>query len=275
MTLMPRNKVRTFYSPRHTPVLKRIILLDRRVLIEIESLDKSFILSWVIRLKSDRELVRDEVCPEEQEHCWADKVDSCTEWVRVSVSHTLVITARQAFTQHSDDVIPSQHAPPVPEDTGPAVLCKAPVNTRMRTHARMHLHVQGLVMHVPTNIQTHTHSHSCKYTPKHTQFPTHKHTSSVSWTFGNAVCELPSFQGKAWPFTSILLCACTNCRVVQSIPGRWCLKAHFVSQCVQVILSKLLTRVVRKWECSREGSGRKEFYLTVIYFPEDFHSVWD
>ena len=163
------------------------------------------------------------------------------------MSHTLVITARQAFTQHNDDVTPSQHAPPVPEDTGPAVLCKAPVNTHTRTYMFMGLWCMC------TQTYRHTHSHSCKYTPKHTQYPTHKHTSSVSWTFGNAVCELPSFQGKAWPFTSILLCACTNCRVVQRIPGRWCLKAHFVSCCVQVILSKLLTRVVRKWECSRVG----------------------
>lgn len=181
MTLMPRNKVRTFYSPRHTPVLKRIILLDRRVLIEIESLDKSFILSWVIRLKSDRELVRDEVCPEEQEHCWADKVDSCTEWVRVSVSHTLVITARQAFTQHSDDVIPSQHAPPVPEDTGPAVLCKAPVNTRTRTHACTYM-FKGLWCMCP---QTYRHTHI------HILANTHPNTPSSLHTNTPAVCPEP------------------------------------------------------------------------------------
>lgn len=100
-----------------------------------------------------------------------------------------------------------------------------------------------------------TQSYSCKYTPKHTHYPTHKHTSSVSRTFGGAVCELPSFQGKAWPFTSILVFACTNCRVVQSIPGRWCLKAHFVSQCVQVILPELLTRVVRKGSVAEVGQA--------------------
>lgn len=113
------------------------------------------------------------VCPEEQEYCWADEVDSCTEWVRVLVSHTLVITARQAFTQHSNDVIQSQHALLVPEDTSPAVLSKALVT---------HLHVHGLVMHaytqhVHTNI--HSQSDSCKYTPKHTHYPTHTNTPAV------------------------------------------------------------------------------------------------
>lgn len=141
----------------------------------------------------------------------ADEVDSCTEWVRVLVwvSHTLVIIAvRQAFTQHTDDVIQAQHALPVPVDTSAAVLSKTLVT---------HLHVHGLVMHTYTH--TCTRSHSCKYTPKHTQYPAHKHTSSVSRTFSIAVCELPSFQGKAWPFTSILVFACTNCRVMQVYLG--------------------------------------------------------
>lgn len=113
-----------------------------------------------------------------------------------------------------------------------------------------------------------TQSHSCKYTHKHTRYPIHKHTSSVSRTFGFAVCKLPFFQGKAWPFTSLLVFACTNCWVVQSIPEPWCLKAHFVGWCVQVSLPKLLTKLVRKGRVA--CWIREKFYLTDINFPLKF-----
>lgn len=68
--------------------------------------------------------------------------------LRALVSHTMFIAARQAFTQHSNDVIQSQRAPPVPEDTSPAVLSKALVDT--------HLHVHGLVMHACNHMCTQT-----------------------------------------------------------------------------------------------------------------------
>lgn len=83
----------------------------------------------------------------------------------------------------------------------------------------VHTHTCSWACNACTHKHTLTQSHSCKYTPKHTHYPTHKHTSSVSRTFGIAVCELPSFQGKAWPFTSILVFAYTNCWVVQVYLG--------------------------------------------------------
>lgn len=117
----------------------------------------------------------------------------------------------------------------------------------------------------------HSQSHSCKNTPKHTHYPTHKHMSNVSKSperLALLVCKLPAFQGKTWPFTSILVFACTNCRAVQTLPGRWCLKAHSVSQCVQVILPKLLTRLVREGSVAREV--KQEFYHTKINFLRFF-----
>ncbi len=101
--------------------------------------------------------------------------------LRVLVSHTLVITARQAFTQHSDDVIQSQHALPVPEDTSPAVLSWALVNTRLYSYA--HLHVHGLVMHAWTHTCTQTYSHILANT--HPNTPTTPHTNTP------AVCPEP------------------------------------------------------------------------------------
>lgn len=179
----------------------------------------SFAWSCVIRLKRCSGLARDKVCPEEQGTVGLMKwtvVPSGREcWYPTHQSSLL----DKPFTQPCDDVIQSQHALPVPEDTSPAVLGKAVVNT--------HLHVHGLVqgIHVLTCAHKHalTQSHSCKNTPKHTHCPAHKHTSNVSKSperLALLVCKLPAFQGKTWPFTSILVFACTNCQAVQTLPGR-------------------------------------------------------
>ena len=135
----------------------------------------------------------------------------------VWASHTLVIAVGR--TQRSNDVIQSQHAPAVPEYTSPAVPSKAMVKTHLNTHTPTRSCACSAGMHSLTFAHKHTltQSHYCEYTPKHTHHPTHKH--SVSRAFGIAVCELPSLQGKVWPFTSSLVFTCTNCWVVQVYLG--------------------------------------------------------
>lgn len=68
-----------------------------------------------------------------------DEVDSCTEWVRVLVSHTLVVTDGQAFTQQGNDVTQSQHALAVPKDTSPTVLHKAMVKTHLNLYTHTYM----------------------------------------------------------------------------------------------------------------------------------------
>lgn len=141
---------------------------------------------------------------------------------------------------------------------------QAVVKTPLHLHTQ--LHVPRLVsIHALTRAHKHalTQSHSSRNTPKHTHYTTHKHTSNVSRSPELAVCKLPSFQGKTWPFTSILVFACANCQAVQTLPWRWCLKAHSVSQRVQVILPKLLTRLVRNG-CSSGGRAIRFLWSSIV-----------
>lgn len=151
-----------------------------------------------MRWKSCSELARDEVCPEEQRHCWADEGDSCTESARVSVFQTLVITTTgQFFTQHSDDVIQSQHAPSVHEDTGPAVLSMRRVNTHL--HLCRHLRVHGLIMQACTHMCTQTSTHTVTFLQIHTQTHPLPHTQTHQPCVQNFwLCCLwvPLFSGK-------------------------------------------------------------------------------
>lgn len=134
---------------------------------------------------------------------------------------------------------------------------QAVVNTQL--HLYTPLHVPGLVRHSCTHMCTQACTHTVTFMQKHTQ--THQQCVQKS----RACClQLPSFQAKTWPFTSILVFACANCQAVQTLPGRWCLKAHSVSQWVQVILPKLLTRLVRNGSVAQEAE--LEFYRTKIHF---------
>lgn len=128
----------------------------------------------------------------------------------VRIPHVWSSLQDKPFMQHCYDVMRSQHALPVPEDTSPAVFSKAAVNTHQRLHAHAPFNASTR-SHVHTD--THSHGHILANTPKHTHYPAYKHTSSVSRTFAIAICEPTSFQGRA--FTGILVFACTNCWVVQ------------------------------------------------------------
>lgn len=110
--------------------------------------------------------------------------------------------------------------------------------------------------HVHTSMHSHSHSHA----KTHPNTPITPHTNTPAMCPEVQNCKLPSFQGKTWPFTSILVFACANCQAVQTLPWRWCLKAHSVSQWVQVILPKLLTRLVRNGSVAQEAE--LEFYRT-------------
>lgn len=103
------------------------------------------------------------------------------------MSHTLVITAEQAFTQHSSDVIQSQHALPVPKDTSPAVLSGAVVST--------HLHVRMSVMHPCTR------SRILANTEPHTN--TRQRVHNV-W---HCCLQAPLFAGKGLGLSQASLCA--------------------------------------------------------------------
>lgn len=107
--------------------------------------------------------------------------------------------------------------------------------------------------HMHTSIHSYTHIHA--ETHPNTSVTPHTNTLAVCPKVQNLVhccLQAPLFQGKSWPFTSILVFACTNCQTVQTIPGHWCLKAHSVSRHVQVILPKLLTGLVSKANVARE-----------------------
>lgn len=145
-----------------------------------------------------------------------------SEWLLAS--HTLVITVGQAFTQHSNDVIQSQHAPAVPEDTRPAVLSKAMVNTHLNIHTPTRSSACSTCMHLLTQ------SHYCKYTPKHTHHPTHAQThQQCVQNVWHRCLWAPLFSGKGLAFhklPSVYLCKRPSCA---SVPGCRCLKAHFVT----------------------------------------------
>lgn len=142
---------------------------------------------------------------------------SCTKWVRdfgiPTTGHQSQTSLFIAFLCF-DNAIQSRGASPVSKNTSPAVLRKAAVNTH------------GFMFVGSRSIHALTYTYTVTFTQKHTQTHLMPHTQT-HWqcvhkfrTFGIAVCKLPSFQGKTWPFTSILVFACTNCPAVQTIPGR-------------------------------------------------------
>lgn len=93
-----------------------------------------------------------------------------------------------------------------------------------------------------TFLQIHTQTHPLPYTQTHQQ---------CVKNFWHCCLWAPLFSGKGLAFhkhPSVCLYKLLGCA---SIPGHWCLKAHFVSQCVQVSLPMLLTRVVRNWSVER------------------------
>lgn len=139
--------------------------------------------------------------------CWC----SGQLWVRVKVSHPLVITARQVCYT----TLQWCHAPPVPEDTSPAVLKSGrgqDTATFTHTascsqaceHSRTHTCTQACT-HTVTFIQKHTQTHPLHHTQTHQQCVQESRTCCL---------QAPLFSGKDLAFhkhPSVCLCKLPGC----------------------------------------------------------------
>lgn len=109
--------------------------------------------------------------------------------------------------QRSDDVIPLQHALPVPEDTGPAVFSKAAL------YAHKYLNTPACVCACNAYMHALTCAHKYTLTKSHSYSCNQTHELCVQNFWHLPFVRPPHFREKA--FTSFAVFARTNCQVVQ------------------------------------------------------------